>query len=366
VTGDIDLSWLSPVHGHSSTLDWQSVAVTGLEGAGVVNGVMQLGGLLIMTGAIGNPDYTTMIPTAWTTTNGRDWTAHEMDVTTDEFGLALGSPVLGGPGLVAVGDQYVFLSFDGRSWQVIQDAEFTGASLRGLTSANGVLLVSRLQYGPEEDEFDMFRSLDGMTWSLVAGRNAEHVATGLMNVVSVDDAFLAFVAHNGERYGADAIEIWRSTDGIDWAPLSDIPNSGETEGVAVVPGGPGVLAVSGHGLFAGYDKELAIAWTSADGVDWTQTRDAPFAPSDLLGVGPGFVAVGGHFPKDGTGIQYEDSVTGDSWTSADGESWRKVGQPGKGREIEQLVVLGDYVAGYGLDFNSKALGAMWITPTPDF
>ena len=76
------------------------------------------------------------------------------------------------------------------------------------------------------------------------------------------------------------------------------------------------------------------------------------------------MGVGGRFPTEGTGIQYEDAVTGESWVSADGENWQKVRQPGDGREIDILMPMGDYIAGYGLDFNQSHNAAMWITLTP--
>lgn len=85
-----------------------------------------------------------------------------------------------------------------------------------------------------------------------------------------------------------------------------------------------------------------------------------------MGVGSGFIGVGGHYPTEGTGEQSDDSVTGDSWISTSGDNWRKIRQPGDGREIDVLMPLGGYIAGYGLDYNKDPIAAMWITPTPTF
>ncbi|HEY5519799.1 MAG TPA: hypothetical protein VIK08_04000 [Candidatus Limnocylindrales bacterium] len=368
VAGDLDLSWLPDAPRRTSTIDWQSVDVTGL-GAGVINGIIQFGGLLVMTGAIGNADYEAMIPMAWTSTNGRDWVAAEVNVSAgvldDTVGAAMGQAVAAGPGLVSAGDQFAVVSPDGRHWDAIQDDDLTGWSLGRLVVVNGIILCSGFNFGPT-DEYGLFRSQDGEHWDPIAGNTVQHIAKGLMNLTAIDGAFVAFVAENGDPYGANGIEIWRSGDGTNWTHVNDMPDSAETEGVAIVQGEDKFVAVSGHDLFSGYDKEVSMAWSSTDGFNWTRTPGAPWGPYDLLGVGSGFVGVGGRFPTEGTGIQYEDAVTGESWVSADGENWQKVRQPGEGREIDLLLPLGDYIAGYGLDFNRSPNAAMWITPTPDF
>jgi hypothetical protein len=108
-----------------------------------------------------------------------------------------------------------------------------------------------------------------------------------------------------------------------------------------------------------------VAWSSIDGLHWTPTSEAPWGPFAMLGIDSGFVATGGRFPTGGTGVQYDDSVTGESWTSADGQMWQKIRQPGGAREIDLLLPLGDFIAGYGLDYTTNPSATLWITPTPD-
>lgn len=336
--------------------------------AGDITGIVQFGGLLVLSGAIGDPDYDTTIPMAWTSTNGRDWVAGKVNIAAgvlDEFGAALGKAVAAGPGLVAAGDPFVVVSADGRYWDAINDDDLTGWSLGELVVVDGVILGSGFKFGPT-DAYGLFRSTDGENWDPMAGTAVQHIAKGLMNLTTINGAFVAFVAGNDDPYGANTIEIWRSGDGIDWTHVSDMPDSAQTEGVAIVQGQDKFVAVSGHDLFSGYDKEVSMAWSSTDGFSWARTPGAPWGPYDLLGIASGFVGVGGRFPTDGTGIQYEDAVTGESWVSADGENWQKVRQPGNGREIDVLLPLGDYIAGYGIDFNQNPNAAMWIAPTPDF
>ncbi len=358
VTGDLDLSWLPDAPRRTSTIDWQPVDVTGLGDGGIFNGVIQFGGLLVMTGAFGDIDEENE-PAAWTSTNGRDWIAAEVNVPAAD--AAMGPPVKGGPGLVAVGDPYVFLSTDGRHWDTVRDDDFADWGLDDLTAANGTLLCAASRFGPgPSNDYGLFRSVDGTQWDTVVGPEAQHVATGLMGLTGIEGKFVAFVADNEQRYDANTIEVWTSDDGASWAHASDMPDSRHTAGIAFVKGHDRFVAIMGH------DNE-AMSWSSLDGLIWTRTPNAaPIAPYDLLPVGSGFVGVGGHFPTEGTGIQYEDSVTGESWKSADGDHWQKVQQPGEGREIDRLMPLGDYIVGYGLDFNRSPIAAMWITPAPEF
>jgi hypothetical protein len=360
VAGDLDLSWLPDPPSPRDTIDWTQVEVNGLRDVGELDGIVEFNGRLILTGATGDPDEDTTSAT-WTSTNSPDWTA--ATINAPELGGGLTSPIPGGHGLL-VTDRVagILTSYDGVTWDPVADTDLAGWVVNDAVRAGSSFVAFGCKW-PETNETMLWASTDGLEWTSVP--QAEHIAHGLITATSLSDSALAFVADNNQWMEPHKIEVWRSTDGYAWSHVADLSGSDRAAGIAVAMSDSGLVAVSGHYLIMGDDEE-ALAWTSAGGTVWTKAPSAPWDLYALIPLGRGFVAAGGRFPTDGTGISYEEQVTGETWITPDGARWQRIRQPGSAREIDVLVALHQYVIAYGLDFNVRSLGTMWIAPAPDF
>jgi hypothetical protein len=254
----------------------------------------------------------------------------------DGFQMMLGVTV-GGPGLVAVGSDFsggdvdaaVWTSPDGISWSRVPHDEvvFGGDGDQEMVSVTvgGPGLVA---VGWEGSLFDQdaaaWTSPDGITWSRVPHDEAVFGGEGDQQMVSVTAAGPGLVAVGPDLSDFEA-GVWTSPDGITWSrPPADTAVAG---GIhirfmsGVTAGGPGLVAVGWEATPGEID---ATAWTSADGISWSQVPTlaaalAGEAVQSMLSVtagGPGLVAVG------------LDSSTGDEdaavWTSSDGADWSRV------------------------------------------
>ena len=126
------------------------------------------------------------------------------------------------------------------------------------------------------------------------------------------DRYVAW-GHQGGR-GSEFYQsvIWTSVDGLHWDEVALLQGFV----IAVMPGGPGFLAV---GSRAGLDYlNGALAWSSTDGQTWTESPPIlgsdPAAMIDVAPIADGFVAVGAARtePEPNQGV---------SWRSEDGISW---------------------------------------------
>jgi actin-like ATPase involved in cell morphogenesis len=172
---------------------------------------------------------------------------------------------------------------------------------------------------------------------------------------------LVGVGSDGSGGELDAA-VWTSTDGTGWdrVPHDEARFGGEGSQLmsAVVPGGPGLVAV-GYDHVGNLD---AAVWTSSDGTTWTRVPDdAVFGGSGdqvmnrAVAGGPGLVAVG--FDTNG-GVQAA------VWTSADGMSWLRVPPDpsvfGGGR-IRSVAAGGPGLVAVGFDQSGEDEdAAVWI------
>jgi hypothetical protein len=282
----------------------------------------------------------------WTSVDGLTWSR----VPDDEavFGgpgeSAMAAVAVGGPGLVAVGSQYLCTE---------QEVLDEGGSPRVDVDGN-----------PEPDTVcvdgnaAVWTSVDGLTWSRVphdeavfgGQRRVYHMNSitpggpGLVAVGQSDRFGEGDPLNEGDVNEGDAV-VWTSVDGLTWTrvPHDEAVFGGvETQGMFdVTAGGPGLVAVGRDGAGMAWDNSRgqdAAVWTSVDGLTWTRVphdEDA-FAGSNsiMLGVtsgGPGLVAVG-----------REMLGPAAVWTSVDGLTWSRVTHD---NEAEMSEPMGDVAVG---------------------
>jgi hypothetical protein len=202
---------------------------------------------------------------------GEPWTS----VLIDDEGFPLDLISRPEGGLLAVG-------FDGtgndpRAW--LTDDEATWAEATGVPAA------------PDDAVWHFGR----VVWS-----GTRYVAAGEVGVRDSE------VFHSG---------IWTSQDGNAWQKVADL------DGILLdlIAGGPGLLAVGTRYGDSHYNG--AVAWSSVDGVTWTEAAEIPggedAAIADVVAFDGGFVAVGGR----GDELAQLDAAV---WRSADGVQWSAV------------------------------------------
>jgi hypothetical protein len=110
--------------------------------------------------------------------------------------------------------------------------------------------------------------------------------------------------------------IWQSTDGINWADVTDVPPIGaqDAKGLnGMVETADGFVAWGGGGLRYS-EGGFSLIWTSSDGGAWIERARWTGFLTDVVKGGPGFVGVGSQ-----AGL---DNLYGAlAWSSADGTTW---------------------------------------------
>ena len=219
----------------------------------------------------------------WASEDGHDWRLLASAPTDpDLYPSGPDTAVVGGPGLVAVGDDKAWYSVDGTDWSL--------AAIPGLPAEI---------MGPEDDRHVR---MAGVT---AEGQNL--VAWGLAELPLTDNPDENLVVPL----------LWASHDGRTWA---DVVRP-EMDSVTAVTGGP-------HGFVAtGEADGEAAAWLSADGVVWERIALGAFTSPARLELDAasattaGYVVVGTegqcvYYPCPGQNIVI--------WTSADGRSWSRL------------------------------------------
>ncbi len=342
----------------------------------------------------------------WTSADGATWERVPHDETVfGEFGewMSMLSVTAGGPGLVAVGYEglrfsepgsraAVWTSVDGRTWsrapqdEMVFGGEFSQVMKSVTSGGPGLVAV-----GEDAAAAAVWTSVDGLTWVRVPHDDAIFPGRGGqgfgMTGVTVGGPGLVAVG------GSDM--VWTSVDGSTWsrAPKQDF-GGGLMWGVTA--GGPGLVAVG----FDDYEDDgfvqIAVVWTSADGLTWSRV---PYAEAVFGGPGEnmsmnsvtstdqGLVAVGfeGRFGDSGTGSGIGGSnrqqpgagpLTSASavvWTSVDGLAWSQVPQNlavfgGGDRQwtgITSVTNYGDGLVAIGSDKTNNGLDAMAWVATPE-
>jgi hypothetical protein len=258
----------------------------------------------------------------------------------------------GGPGLVAVGyeaiggdsDAAVWTSPDGVTWSQVphDEAVFGGEGPQKMLAvvAGGPGLVAvGYEFSDEHRDAAVWTSVDGLTWVRVAHDESVFGGEGPQEMLAVvaGGPGLVAVGHDFADGDGDAA-VWTSEDGMIWTRVCQ-----ETEVfggdsyqmmTAVAVGGPGLVAV-------GRDGESGAVWTSVDGLTWLRVAhdEAVFGGGmqcQITGItvgGPGLVAVGSEcrpdFSNPAVDMLAAPCSLGGSWTAAvwvspDGVAWTRV------------------------------------------
>ena len=254
----------------------------------------------------------------WTSPDGITWSR----VADDEAALGgrdweeIRSVTAGGPGLVAVGSAQpgesdhpnaaVWTSVDGIKWSRVPHDEsvFGGRGdqkMASVTAGGPGLVAVGSDYLGDGAGAAVWTSPDGITWSRVPYDESvfggEH--SPQMNSVTAGGPGLVAVGSNG---GFRAV-VWTSPDGITWSrvPYDESVFGGEGLPVmnSVTAGGPGLVAVGSDQPFDSPNRNAAV-WTSPDGITWSRVpHDEPifggeggYVMVSVTAGGPGLVAVG--------------------------------------------------------------------------
>lgn len=251
-------------------------------------------------------------------------------------GLTMNSVTVGGPGLVAVGhlmsnqgtysNAVVWTSADGIIWSRVphDDAIFGRKELsRCCTSMHsviaggpGLVAVGGDWLDGEGGRATVWTSVDGITWSRVPHDEAVFGDAGLSSVTAGGPGLVAVGSAGFEEDGPIAA-VWTSEDGVTWSRVAHDeaifgegegpPGSGGSEMSGVAATGNGVVAVGSEFVrnatlpYDGWVTAAAV-WTSADGVEWSRVPhdesvfEAQLRPEALMNGaaagGSGVVVVG--------------------------------------------------------------------------
>jgi hypothetical protein len=259
----------------------------------------------------------------------------------DTFTAAgLQSVVVGGPGLIAVGqaaelvegaspddgtseDAAVWVSTDGTIWERIIDPSFAGEPetdcrefFVGSQEMTGVAAgpLGVVAVGRDACSSAVWFSEDGLTWTEAI---ADDWRSNPLAVQAVTAGGPGWVAVGGDGRGNGG--VWVSSNGLDWTAVSDDDLLWDDQRVDlfdVSVGGPGLVAVGISGV-QGSRNEQSVIFVSADGLEWDR------ASTDAVG-GAGLYRVS-HDPATGRLITFSrpDAVTPHhvAWVSTDGLHW---------------------------------------------
>lgn len=299
---------------------------------------------------------------------GQDLVWQQATIPTTGGNAWLSDVTAGGPGLVAVGWDWVtperprplvWLSSDGRSWDAVDTADL-GQGQIGRVGVTEAGLVAFATEAWDDVSPVAWTSSDGRDWQPSYSESVIEVASSraLVGSGATLTAFLQPRPAAGDETESVSVSVWRASSPDVWTKLAELPSSNGAR-VDVAAAGPlGWVA-------AGGTEERWLAWTSSDGVTWQLAASAPAHVQAIFGDGAGFIGVGFYDPVGGCVIS-ESNFIGQTWTSNDGRVWRLVDEFAPGHWIETLRKRGRTLIGIGLSFTEGlGKGTVWTARLPD-
>jgi hypothetical protein len=316
-----------------STAAWTGLTVQSLAGAPAGLGtVVQWSG-----GYVGfASDAATGASTAWSSRDGRTWTALPPTVfgLTDTSGNTLfdGGTSCGGGVLVVmlhgVGVSHKtalqWSSPDGVTWTSTplagdRSGTVAGTNPDGSMASTADSAIKPALSGPAVDV-----TTDCSTWHTV---RLPGPSTGSVRSVAANSAGYVAVGYSASSGSSGGQPLaWSSADGTHWTTAAVAAKKGDAFSL-VYAGASGFVATS---LQPGVTPGITSMWASADGTRWAPSGKDPLGVIDSC-AGSGSVA--GSFAGDGTHLLVYGPQGGCSgpleyWTSLDGTAWTKLALTG--------------------------------------
>lgn len=265
----------------------------------------------------------------WRTADGINWTqvtpdapvfserdSHELVVFNDRLWVIGGRDFFDGSNGLASLKNDVWSSADGVAWQSHGAADFSPRANFATAVFNDRLWIIGGGAGSGGVN-DVWSSADGETWR----RESEGAAFSPRwghSVLAFDGALWLIGGGTGALGAATGSdEIWRSTNGFNWTPVSSGARfAPRMQHAAVVHAGR-MYVVGGASSESLYGAaHYGDVWSSDDGVTWDEVpADATFPERkmhSLVSHGAHLYVIGG----------YEIGRHHDVWRSSDGEHWR--------------------------------------------
>lgn len=300
-------------------------------------------------------------PLFWYSDDGLHWTKASTSDAASESIWASGVTV-GGPGFVAVGTDLsadpdgskgviaIWTSSDGAAWTRARTPSLGAGELQTVATVAGGLIA----FGSDGKHGAIYASSNGTDWSSVA------VPAGFdpwdAKVLAEADGSLTVIDIVSDA-DKSPLDVWRATSPTAWTKVGTLPQSAGGRVQHLVHGPLGWLA-SG-----------TVVWTSVDGVKWSvATKGQPEFRSLVADAG-GFIGVG--FRVTSAGCVYgEYDTIGETWTSADGRTWRHMPEDPKQNHgsIGTLVLRGQMLYGLALGFAGEDAprSVVWTTDLSGF
>jgi len=263
--------------------------------------------------------------------------------------------VVGPGGLLAVADP-LWLTTNGTDWTAVTDTDFEGQGISRVgATGDGFVALGSL----------VWTSQDGLEWEVAASQSGLLLAqSGVHKIVRSGDQLLAVAG--GVSLGRP-LEVWTSTNLVDWTKAGELPHSRNVRSPVAAVGPLGWIVTGSNDPDSG-DRTNHI-WLSADGLSWQEVTTAIGPVSDVFVDAVGFVAVGFLFIGTGCALDPSD-IQGLTWTSTDGRSWTEMPQEEfLYKRIDHLFRNGRTLIGVGLSYDpevsSEASGSVWTARLPD-
>ena len=374
---DGDAAPVEPVSGPS--LAWQRVpASPALGGPGEqrLEAVTAFGDELLALGSSSRPEAPELDVdgAVWRSPDGLEWERVEVSGLGGAGDQRVLDVVPAGPGLLAVGSDggsaAVWTSPDGTSWTraAPDEAVFGGpgdqVAAAVVAGADGSVVAVGTDGGSGDGDAAAWRSIDGASSWVRIPPGGDLGGPGDQGMADVTVAGPLLVAVGRGGAGAAA---WTSLDGSAWARV----DLGEGRAEAVVPGGPGVVAV---GSVTGEGGALdGRAWRSEDGRSWAPV---PIEDGSLGAADQELLDVVVAEPTEGEPVVGAVGRTnlgpgddGAAWASADGTAWVRTPHDedvyggDQGQRMVALASLGEVVVAVGFSGSSPAAldAAVWVT-----